>query len=143
MGPIVCATRGGEASRRTQEQAIALALEGKLPLIFLFVADINFAHPANEAIARALADELERLGKRLLRIAQSRAREKGIDAGIVVRRGSVRQVIEGFLKEVNAQTLILGAPQSNSEQQTFTPDELPQFAQEIQASTGVEVVVVT
>ena len=27
MGPIVCATRGGEASRRTQERAIALARE--------------------------------------------------------------------------------------------------------------------
>jgi nucleotide-binding universal stress UspA family protein len=143
MGPIVCATRGGEASRRTQEQAIALALEGGLPLIFLFVADTNFANPANEAIAQALADELEQLGKRLLCIAQSRAREQGLDADIEVRRGSVRQAIEGFLKEVNAQTLILGAPQSNSEPQTFAPDELPHFAQEIQASTGVEVVVVT
>ncbi len=34
MGPIVCATRGSEASRRTQERAITLAQERGAPLIF-------------------------------------------------------------------------------------------------------------
>ena len=33
MGLIVCATRGGEAGRRTQERAIALAKEGGLGVI--------------------------------------------------------------------------------------------------------------
>ena len=58
MGPIVCATRGGEASRRTQERAVALARERGDPLIFLFVADTNFTQPANQSLAEALADEL-------------------------------------------------------------------------------------
>ena len=59
MGPIVCATRGGEASRRTQEMAIALARERGAPLIFFFVVDTNFARPANQALAEALVDDLE------------------------------------------------------------------------------------
>jgi len=142
MGPIVCATRGGEASRRTQEHAIALARERGDPLIFLFVADSSFAHPDSRALAEALADELERLGHSLLSIAQVRAREQGISAEAAIRHGSVRQAIEDFLREVKASTLVLGAPGAGSEKKTFFPGELPQFAQEINTATGVDVIVV-
>lgn len=142
MGPIVCATRGGEASRRTQERAIALARERGDRLIFLFVVDTNFAQPNNQALADVLADELERLGRRLLCIAQVRAHEEGISADMVVRHGAVRQTIEDFLREVKASTLVLGAPGTGSEKKTFSLEELPQFAQAINLNTGVEVIVV-
>lgn len=142
MGPIVCATRGGEASRHSQERAIALAQERGAPLIFFFVVDTNFTQPANEALAEALDDELERLGRRLLCIAQARAHEQGVPADMVVRHGALRQTIENFLREVNASTLVLGAPQAGSETRAFAPNEIPQFAQDIRAATGVEVLVV-
>ncbi len=142
MGPIVCATRGGEASRRTQERAIALARETGAPLVFLFVADTNFAQPSNPSLADALADELERLGRGLLHIARSRAEEQDVSAEMVVRHGAIRQTIIEFLHEVHASTLVLGAPGTGSEKKTFSPGELPQFAQEISSSTGVEVIVV-
>jgi len=142
MRPIVCATRGGEASRRSQERAIALARERGEPLIFLFVVDTNFAHPANQALAEALADELERLGRSLLCIAQARAGEQGIAAEMVVRHGGVRQAIQDFLREVNAGTLVLGAPVTGSEKRMFAPGELPQFARQISLTTGVEVILV-
>ncbi len=142
MGPIVCATRGGEASRRTQEMAIALARERGAPLIFFFAVDTNFARPANQALAEALADELERLGRRLLSIARARARDQGVSADLVVRHGAVRNTIQGFLREVNASTLVLGAPGTGSEKKAFSPGEIPQFAQEIGDSTGAEVIVV-
>ena len=142
MGPIVCATRGGEASRRTQERAIRLAREWGAPLIFLFVVDTNFTRPADQALAEVLADELERLGRRLLCIARARAEEQGISADMAVRHGSVRQVIEEFLQEVGASTLVMGAPGAGLERKTFSPGELPQFAQEINATTGVEVILV-
>jgi nucleotide-binding universal stress UspA family protein len=142
MGPIVCATRGGEASRRTQERAIALAQERGDPLVFLFVVDTDFIHPADEALAQVLADELQRLGKRLLCIAQTRAEEQGISAEMVVRHGGVRQAIEAFLHERGASALVLGAPGTGSEKKAFAPTELPEFAREINAHTGVEVIVV-
>jgi nucleotide-binding universal stress UspA family protein len=142
MGPIVCATRGGEASRRTQERAIALARETRAPLIFLFVADTNFAQPSNSSLADALADELERLGRGLLYIARSRAEEQDVSAEMVVRHGAIRQAIVEFLREVQAGALVLGAPGTGTEKKAFSPGELPEFAQEINASTGVEVIVV-
>ena len=142
MGSIVCATRGGEASRRTQEMAITLARERGAPLIFFFVVDTNFARPANRALADALVDELERLGRRLLCIARARARDQGISTDIVVRHGTVRHTIEDFLREVNASTLVLGAPGTGSEKTAFSPGEIPRFVQAIGASTGVEVILV-
>ena len=142
MGPIVCATRGGEASRRTQERAIALSRERGAALIFLFVADANFGKPLNEAMTSTLTDELERLGKALLCIAQARAREQGMMAEMALRQGPVRPTIEDFLREVNASTLVIGASRTGSEPQAFAPGEVPQFAQDIHRTTGIEVVVV-
>jgi nucleotide-binding universal stress UspA family protein len=111
-------------------------------LIFLFIADITGLRPANPALAQALADELEGLGRRLLSIAQARAKEQGVTATSAVRRGEVRFAIDDFLREVQASALVLGAPGTGSEKKAFGLGELSHFAQDIHASTGVEVIVV-
>ena len=142
MGPIVCATRGSEASRRTQERAIALAQERGAPLIFLFVVDAAFVRMTNKDLADVVADELERLGRRLLSVAQARAREHDIDAEVAIRHGDVQQAVDDFLREVNASTLVIGAPRSSAEHPAFDPAALDEFAARIRADVGVEVIVV-
>jgi nucleotide-binding universal stress UspA family protein len=142
MGPIVCATRGGEASRRTQERTIALARERETPLVFIFIVDPNFIKPADKALAEVVMDELEQLGRRLLCIAQARAYEHGIQAEMAIRHGDVQQTVENFLREVSASMLVIGAPKGNSGRAVFDPAAMSQFAQQIRASLGVEVVVV-
>ena len=72
-----------------------------------------------------------------------RAEEQGVFADVTVRHGSVRSAIEDFVREMNASTLVLGAPGTGSEKKTFSPEELPRFAQEINANTGVEVILVS
>jgi nucleotide-binding universal stress UspA family protein len=147
--PIVCATRGGEASRRAQERAIALAREQGAPLIFLFVADttpISMKMKPSKDLADLLADELEQLGGSLLCIAQARAHEHGVEADMAVRRGAVRPALESFLREVDAGTLVIGAPERserNAEHPpVFDPAGMDHFAAQIRADLGVEVVVV-
>ncbi len=140
--PIVCATRGGEASRRAQERAIALAREQGAPLIFLFVADIGPLKPSKDLVD-VLTDELEQLGASLLCIAQARAHEHGIEAAMVIRRGAVRPALESFLREVDAGTLVIGAPERGAEHPpVFDPAGMDHFAAQIRAGLGVEVVVV-
>ncbi len=143
--PIVCATRGGEASRRAQERAIALAREQGAPLIFLFVVDTGPLKPSKE-LAGVLADELEQLGASLLCIAQARAREHGVEAEMVVRRGAVRLALESFLREVDAGTLVIGAPERSERgaehPPVFDPAGIDHFAAQIRAGLGVEVIVV-
>ncbi len=143
MGPIVCAMRGGEVSRRTQERAIALARERETPLIFFFVADTGFAGRTSEPLSEALDDELARLGRTMLYIARARAREQGISAHAVVRHGTVSEVMEDFLREVDASLLVMGTPQENSGHQSFKPGEISEFAERVHAATGVEVLVIS
>jgi nucleotide-binding universal stress UspA family protein len=144
--PIVCATRGGEASRRAQERAIALAGEQGAPLIFLFVADISpisMQVKPDKDLADVLADEMEQLGACLLRIAQRRAHARGIEAETVVRRGAVRPTLESFLREVDAGTLVIGVPEHEAEYPpVFDRTGMDRFAAQVRADLGVEVVVV-
>lgn len=140
-GPIVCATRGGRVCRSTQERAIELAKEYDTKLIFLFVADPSFAGSVSAALAAALDDELERLGRSLLHIAQQRAREQGVDAEVVVRHGAVQPSIEDYVRQVEASMLVIGAPQTCSVPRTFSSEELNDFALDIKQATGVQVVI--
>lgn len=143
MRPIVCATRGGEVSRRTQQKAIKLAKEQSAPLIFLYVADYTFAGPLSDALQEALLDELLRLGRALLGIAQARAEAQGLHAQAAVRCcENVPEAIERYLEQVNASTLVIGASRVETSSQVFEPQEVEEFAHAIGQASGVEVVLV-
>jgi nucleotide-binding universal stress UspA family protein len=142
MGAIVCATRGGRASRATQERAIALAKERGVDLVFLCVIDPGFAEPMDELLTCALDDELKRLGRSLLCIAQERARQQGIDATTVVRSGPVRENIEAALRELDAGTLVIGAPGAKAQSEAFGSADVSRLADALSQSTGVEVLLI-
>jgi nucleotide-binding universal stress UspA family protein len=143
MGAIVCATRGGRASRATQERAIALAKERNAELVFLCIVDATFAGPMDESLTCALNDELKRLGRSLLCIAQARAQQQGIDAKTVVRSGPVAESIGAALHEFGADTLVIGAPGPASRTEAFGAQDVDDLADALRQSTGVEVVLVT
>ena len=143
MKPIVCATRGGEACRRNQERAIDLAKERDTELIFLYIVDPSLVGPVKESLAEVLNDEMARMGRSLLRIAQGRAREREVVAQVAVRYGPVQQSIKDYLREVGASTLVVGTPRTGTPPQAFKPTEIQRFAQEVYEEMGVEVVVVT
>ncbi|MGD9100862.1 MAG: universal stress protein [Anaerolineae bacterium] len=143
MGPIVCATRGGGASHRTQERAIALAKEQSAELTFLCIVDANFAGALSEKLAAALEDELRRLGRSLLHIAEVRAQEQGVSAQTVCMFGPVQENIKAYLQHVNASTLVIGQSRPNTINQVFCPDCVDDFAEMLRQSTSVEVIVVT
>jgi nucleotide-binding universal stress UspA family protein len=142
MGAIVCATRGGEASRRTQERAIALAQERGAELIFLVIFDPSFAGSLNEALAAALVDEQKWLGRAMLGIAQARAREQGLDTQAVVQCGPVLESIEGYLRQVQAGTLVIGTSKTTAPAIAFHRSQVHDFARKVHQDTGVEVIVV-
>ena len=141
MGCIVCAIRGGEDSRRTEERAIGLARARGDELAFVFVADTTSLPPVREPLADVVADELERLGRSLLGIVLARAREQGLAAQSVVRRGAVWQTLTSFLTEVHATTLVMGAPHAHAPSRGFSLDQVHAFADNVRAM-GIEVVIV-
>jgi nucleotide-binding universal stress UspA family protein len=143
MGPIVCATRGGEAGRRTQERAIALAKERGTELIFLCVFDPNFAGSLSKALSAAVVEEQQWLGRSLVSVAQARAQEQGVEADAVVLSGAVLDRIEDFLCESGASTLVIGEAKIDSALSAFRHGMVQSCARHVEQNTNVEVVVVT
>ena len=143
MGLIVCATRGGEAGRRTQERAVALAKERGDELVFLCVFDPAFAGNLSDALSEAVVQEQQWLGRSLMNVAQSRARQQGVNAHAVVRSGPVVENIEDFVRESCASMLVIGEPKVDSALATFTLDNVQSCADQMVDKTGIDVVVVT
>jgi nucleotide-binding universal stress UspA family protein len=143
MGLIVCATRGGEAGRRTQERAVALAKERGDELVFLCVFDPAFAGDLSPALSAAVVQEQQWLGRTLMNVAQSRARKQGVDADAVVRRGPVVESIGDFVRESCASTLVIGKPKVDSALSTLRLDNVQSCADQMVDQTGIEVLVVT
>lgn len=140
MGRILCATRGGEASYRTQDAAIALAKERGDDLVFLYVVDTSFLDKTAAPILVDIEGSIEKMGQFLLVMAQERAARQGVEARALCREGRVRQEIKMAAVEEETTTVVLGRPAG--ETSVFIPEALQSFANEIESETGAEVVIV-
>ncbi len=142
MGSIVCATRGGEGSRAAQMAAIEKAQLTQKPLLFLYVVDPDSLEDEIEAsLKTAVLAELTWMGETLLRIAQKRADTAYLSTEVKIRRGNVRQEIIRFMKEVEADLLVLGAPRGTTAN-VFGDDAIERFAETIRKETAVSVEII-
>jgi nucleotide-binding universal stress UspA family protein len=135
MGKILCATRGGEASYRTQDAAIALAKEQGHTLVFLYVVDLHFLDKTSAPLVVDVEGELDKMGKFLLLMAKERAEEQGVEAETICREGKVREVLKQVAHEADASLVVLGRPAGT--RSAFKLAGLEAFAAEIEAEVGV------
>jgi nucleotide-binding universal stress UspA family protein len=137
MGTILCATRGGEASYRTQDAAIALAQERGDELLFLYVVDIGFLDKTERAVRPdVVTAEMEKMGEFLLAMAQERAQKQGVAASYVLRHGDLRRELKAAARDEVVDLVVLGQPAGTGS--AFVSADLEAFAAEIGAETGVE-----
>jgi len=139
MGRILCATRGGEASRRTQDAAIALAKEQGDELIFLYVADSSFLNHTAAPLVIDVEARLVKMGEFQLLVAKERAAAQGISAQTIVRKGKLRAELVGAARELGVDLIVLGHPVDQHEQAIFDEAALQAFATSLQAITGTRV----
>jgi len=139
MGRILCATRGGEASHRTQDAAIALAKEQGDELIFLYVADSSFLNHTAAPLVVDIEARLVKMGRFLLLMARERAAAQGVSAQTVVREGKLRAEMVGAAKELEVDLIVLGRPVDRHQQAVFDETALQAFAASLEAITGAEV----
>jgi len=140
MGRILCATRGGPDSQRTQQSAIALAKERGDELVFLYVADSSFLDNIAAAVVVDVDAELEQMGRFQLLMAQEQAAEQGVAAEIAIRHGHLRPSLEQAARELAATLIVLGRPQKGTA--VFDEADLQEFARTLAAGTAAEVVMV-
>jgi nucleotide-binding universal stress UspA family protein len=95
---IGCATRGGTASRATEDAAIDLARQRGAELIFLYVIDASFAHGLSGKFPiEVVESDLRDIGELILEQAKQRAKEQGVAARAEIRQGRVVEEIERFV----------------------------------------------
>jgi hypothetical protein len=137
MGRILCATRGGETSYRTQDAAIALAIEQSDLLDFFCVVDINFLDKTAAPIVVDAENEVTKMGEFLLLMAKERAKGSGVEAGTILASGEFREELVSLLKQEQFTLVMLGRPVE--EGSVFDLESLEIFARGITEETGVEV----
>jgi nucleotide-binding universal stress UspA family protein len=143
MGKILCPTRGGEGSHRTQEAAIAMAKERGDDLVFLYVIDLDFLNRTERAVRPdVVAEEMRRMGEFLLSLAQERAQSQGVDASYILREGEVQSEIKAAAVDEGATLVILGQSEEDDPACKFDPEKLFKFAENIEAETGIEALVI-
>ena len=140
MGLILCATRGGEASYRTQQTAIALAKEHGDEIVFLYIIDLSFLNKTAAPIVVNIENELDQMGRFFLLMAKERASEQGVEVRTITRNGIVQEEIINAVLEEGATRVVLGRPAG--EQSAFQTSSLQAFADEIKRVTEAETILV-
>lgn len=143
MTLIVCATRGGEGSRAVQQAAMQRAEALNANVEFLYVIDVDALEGVDDGLRESVKAELRWLGETLLHLAKQRIdqADNTVSAEIVIREGRVRPFLKDYLRDREADLLLLGAPRGTTAN-VFGDDEIEQFARELQNVTGVLVEVV-
>ena len=140
MGKILCATRGGEASYRTQDAAIELAKERGDTLLFLYVVDLRFLDKTTGSGVVDVEQEMTKMGEFLLLMAKERAAEQGVVAETVYRKGTVREVLKDVAREEGASLVVLGSPADA--ESVFEMADLEDCTSEIESETGAKTCII-
>lgn len=140
MGVILCAIRGGSECLPAIAQAITLAQETGFTVHFLYIVNRDLLSSANSAQARAISGQIRKMGESVLRTALDLASRQGVTAQRVIRQGNVGEEIAGLCRDLEADYLVIGHPQPHEERNVFGEDLLPEFIEQIEKQTGVEVV---
>lgn len=105
---IGCATRGGEASRATEDLAIKTAREHQAGLIFLYVVDVRFAHGRSGKFPiDKVAEEVHDIGELILEQAKGRAKEQDVAARGEIREGRTADEIQRFVERHRSMDLLI------------------------------------
>lgn len=140
MDKILCATRGGEASRRTQEAVIEMAKEHEAAIVFLYVVDVEFLRLTARGVRpEVVMTEMEHMGDFLLAIAVERALEQGVEAAAVLRRGPLVEALESAAREEGVDAIAFGRPAGVDS--SFSLDDLQEMAAKITRETGIETLI--
>lgn len=141
MSGIVCGIRGGPDSRPTIQRAITLARETDLPIIFLYVVNLDFLTHTSTSRVDTVTAELEQMGEFILLTAEAEAQSSGVNAIGVIRHGNVGEEIIALCQDEDAEYIVLGRPSGQAEEDVFTHEIFERFKDRIESETEARVVV--
>jgi nucleotide-binding universal stress UspA family protein len=135
MSKILCATRGGEASYRTQDAVIERAKRDGSEILFLYVVDLDFLSKTARAIRPdVVQNELERMGSFLLAMACERAAKQGVEAQPILRNGALAEALMEVAREEAVTLIAFGRP---AKEGVFQLAGLQALTRQIEKETGI------
>lgn len=142
MPGIVCAIRGGPASKPTISTAIKLALTEDQPIYFLFIVNLDFLLMTSSSRVQIVSQEMSEMGEFILLTAQAKAESAGAKAIGVVRHGKVQEQIILQCEEIGAEYVVLGMPRTTEggKANVFTDESINHFRIAIENSIEGKVV---
>ena len=142
MSGIVCAIRGGPDSRQTIAKAIQLAADSDQKIYFLYVINLDFLTHTQSSRIHSITAEMRQMGEFILLSAQAAANGRDVESEGVVRQGDVGEEIVSLCHEVAANYVILGTPQTETEENIFSIQRMNTFRERLEKETGAEVILV-
>jgi nucleotide-binding universal stress UspA family protein len=137
MNKILCATRGGEASQKTQDAVIAMAKETGATILFLYVVDVEFLRLTARGVRPdVVSTEMEHMGEFLLALACERAAAQGVEAEACLRHGSLVEALESAAREEGADAIAFGRPAGP--ESSFALADLEELAAQIEEDIGIK-----
>lgn len=132
MGTILCATRGGEESKRTEAAAVKKAAANGDLLVFFYVVDVEFlSHTKHAMRSDVVHEELQEMAEFLMAMAVDRAEAKHVKATALIRHGDFIEELVIAAAEVGATLVILGRPHDDE------AARLEQLAARLTEQTGI------
>jgi nucleotide-binding universal stress UspA family protein len=129
---VVCAVRGGPESQETASSAMDLALKAGAKLTFFHVVDPGCLDCGDIARTSAAYREYMEKAESAMRALRTQAQQRGVaHVDFVLRKGDTRQELRQLAIETDAELLIFGHPDPDSERNVFSPDEFHQFLAEL------------
>ena len=137
MKKILCATRGGEASQRTQDAVIAMAKEHGASILFLYIVDVEFLKLTARGVrADVVTKELEHMGEFLLALACERAAAQAVEAEPCLRHGPLLEALESAARDEGADAVAFGRPAGADS--SFSLTDLEALGARIEEDTGIK-----
>jgi nucleotide-binding universal stress UspA family protein len=137
MEKILCATRGGEASRRTQDAVIAMAKRTGATVIFLYVVDIEFLKLTAQGVRPdVVATEMKHMGEFLLAMACERAAREGVQAEMCLHHGPLPEALYSTALEEGVDAIAFGRPAGSGS--AFSLAELEELTAQIEVDMGIK-----
>ena len=137
MKKILCATRGGEASLRTQDAVIDMAQEEGAIILFLYIVDVEFLRLIARGVRHdVVSTELEHMGEFLREMACERAAAQGVVAESCLRHGPLIEALESAAREEGADAIAFGRPAGP--QSSFSLTDLEALTAQIEEDTGIK-----
>ncbi len=140
MSGILCAIRGGPSSQPTIAASIQLASETEETIYFLYVVNLDFLTHTISSKTDHISKELEEMGEFILLGAQEQAHQEGVEADIIIRKGTVVDEIISCCEELKPIYVILGRPQEDGEDNLLNLERLHAFAERIESTCHARVI---